>query len=76
MATLAGHRKARETPTGRWALRVNSQPFPNKKSAEDVEAQFKQLSSGRLESLGGEFFWGNLEEAESLCWSLPGMSRF
>ena len=62
--------------TGRWALRVNSQPFPDKKSAEDVEAQFKQLSSGRLESLGGEFFWGNLEEAESLCWSLPGMSRF
>lgn len=62
--------------TGRWALRVNSQPFPDKKSAEDVEAQFKQISSGRLESLGGEFFWGNLEEAESLCWSLPGMSRF
>lgn len=61
---------------GRWALRVNSQPFPDKKSAEDVEAQFKQLSLGRLESLGGEFFWGNLEEAESLCWSLPGMSRF
>ncbi len=62
--------------TGRWVLRVNSQPFPDKKSAEDVEAQFKQLSSGRLESLGGEFFWGNLEEAKSLCWSLPGMSRF
>lgn len=62
--------------TGRWALRVNSQPFPDKKSAEDVEAQFKQLSSGRLESLGGEFFWGKLEDAESLCWSLPGMSRF
>lgn len=62
--------------TGKWTLRVTSQPFPDKKSAEDVEAQFKQRSTGRLESLGGEFFWGNLEDAESLCWSLPGMSRF
>ncbi|EDZ48744.1 hypothetical protein RBY4I_3967 [Rhodobacterales bacterium Y4I] len=62
--------------SGRWALRVTSQPFPDKKSAEAAEAHFKQKSSGRLESLGGEFFWGDLEKAESLCWSLPGMSRF
>lgn len=62
--------------TSRWTVCVNSQPFPNKKSAEEVEALFKQRSLGRLQSLGGEFFWGSLEIAESLCWSLPGMSRF
>lgn len=62
--------------TGKWTLRVTSQPFPDKKSAESVEAQFKQRSTGRLESLGGEFFWGRLEDAEALCWTLPGMSRF
>ncbi|WBQ11263.1 hypothetical protein L2D01_05630 [Hyphomonadaceae bacterium ML37] len=62
--------------SGRWVLRVNSQPFPDKKSAEDVEAQFKQIAADRFESLGGEFFWGKLQDAESLCWSLPGMSRF
>lgn len=62
--------------SGRWALRVVSQPFANKKSAEAVEADFKERSSSRLESLGGEFFWGRLEDAEALCWFLPGMSRF
>ncbi|KUJ77859.1 hypothetical protein AVO45_07745 [Ruegeria marisrubri] len=61
---------------GKWALRLISQAFPDKKSAEEVEELFKQRSSGRLESLGKEFFWGALDEAESLCWSLPGMSRF
>lgn len=62
--------------TGRWKLRVRSQPFPDRASAERAESQFKERSAGRLESLGREFFWGSLEEAESLCWSLPGMSRF
>lgn len=61
---------------GRWSIRATSQPFPSKKAAEEVEAQFKRDSHGRLESLGGEFFWGNLETAETLCWALPGMSRF
>lgn len=62
--------------SGKWAMSFTSQPFPNKKAAEDVEAQFKKNSSGRLESLGGEFFWGKLEDAQSLFWHLPGMSRF
>ena len=61
---------------GRWKMRVRSQPFPDKRSAEEVEALFKNKSNGRLESLGGEFFWGSIDDAESLCWSLPGMARF
>ncbi|MGR3633150.1 MAG: GIY-YIG nuclease family protein [Limimaricola soesokkakensis] len=62
--------------SGRWSIRATSQPFPCKKAAEDIEAQFKRESHGRLESLGGEFFWGLLDGAEALCWTLPGMSRF
>ena len=62
--------------SGRWALRVTSQPFPDMKSAEHAEALFKDQSGRHLESLGHEFFWGRLDHAETLCWSLPGMSRF
>ncbi len=61
---------------GKWTLRLSSQSFADKKSAEDVEALFKQRAYGRLVSLGGEFFWGDPDDAESLCWSLPGISRF
>ncbi|MDT0683080.1 GIY-YIG nuclease family protein [Roseicyclus sp. F158] len=61
---------------GRWTLRVKSQPFPDMKSAEHAEALFKDQSGRHLESLGNEFFWGRLDHAETLCWSLPGMSRF
>lgn len=61
---------------GKWTIPFHSQPFPDKKSAEDAELQFKQNSSGRLDSLGGEFFWGKQEDAETFFWSLPGMSRF
>lgn len=62
--------------SGRWALRVISQTFPNMKSAEQAEALFKEQAGRHLESLGNEFFWGRLDHAETLCWSLPGMSRF
>ena len=62
--------------TGRWTLRVRSQAFSDMKSAEVAEASFKDQSSPQLESLGGEFFWGRLDHAETLCWKLPGMSRF
>ncbi|MCW7546282.1 hypothetical protein N7I30_21145 [Aurantimonas litoralis] len=61
---------------GRWALCVTSQPFPDMKSAEDVEALFKARSHPQLESLGYEFFWGRRDHAETLCWSPPGMARF
>ncbi|MDF1857268.1 GIY-YIG nuclease family protein [Pseudooceanicola sp.] len=61
---------------GRWVLRVKSQPFPDMKSAEHAEAAFKDQCGSHLESLGKEFFWGHLDHAETLCWSLPGMSRF
>ncbi len=61
---------------GRWSMQSTSQPFSSKETAEVVEAQFKDESEGRLESLGGEFFWGSLDSAKALFWSLPGMSRF
>ncbi|MFZ7090785.1 GIY-YIG nuclease family protein [Primorskyibacter sp. 2E233] len=61
---------------GKWAMRLISQPFPDMKSAESVEQLFKKRSIDRLESLGREFFWGRAEDAEALCWSLPGMARF
>lgn len=31
---------------------------------------------GKLESLGGEFFWGDSMEAVLLFSSIPGVSRF
>lgn len=61
---------------GRWKISLKSQPFPDRKSAETVEELFKQRSSGRLNSIGKEFFWGRLDAAEMLFWMLPGMSRF
>lgn len=60
------------TASGRWVLRVTSQPFPDKKSAEDVEAEFKKRSSGKLESLGGEFFLGQTRRCRG---ALLGTSR-
>lgn len=61
---------------GKWVLRYNSQAFPDKKSAEVVEDQFKEQCTGKLESFGGEFFWGQISDAETVFWSLPGMARF
>lgn len=61
---------------GKWEIQMTSQAFPDIKSAEEVEQQFKNKSSGKLESLGGEFFWGRVEDAELMFCSLPGMARF
>lgn len=62
--------------SGQWGPLRTSQPFPGKADAEKVEALFKHKAAQRLESLGGEFFWGRQDDAESLFWTLPGMSRF
>ncbi|MHA3980575.1 GIY-YIG nuclease family protein [Halovulum sp. GXIMD14794] len=61
---------------GKWVLHFASQPYPDMKSAEEAEALFKERSGSRLESLGGEFFWGPPDEAITVCCSLPGMARF
>lgn len=61
---------------GKWGSLMTSQPFRNKAGAEEVEALFKEQAAQTLESLGGEFFWGSQNDAESLFWALPGMSRF
>lgn len=61
---------------GKWTISMISQPFADKKSAEASEALFKENAVSRLESLGREFFWGRLDDANSVFWSLPGMARF
>ncbi|WIV49972.1 GIY-YIG nuclease family protein [Marivivens sp. LCG002] len=61
---------------GKWEIKYRSQAFPNIAEAEAAEQEFKDKSAGKLESLGGEFFWGTLGDAETLLISLPGMARF
>lgn len=61
---------------GKWVLKLTSQAFPNIQSAEAVEQEFKDQSAAKLESLGGEFFWGSYGEGEKIFYCLPGMARF
>lgn len=60
---------------GRWKLHMQAE-FTDRLSAETVEQAFKEMSKGKLESLGGEFFWGSDTDATSLFCALPGVSRF
>jgi hypothetical protein len=60
---------------GRWSLHMQAE-FPDRKSAETIEQAFKDRSKGKLESLGGEFFWGSATDAMLLFSNLPGVSRF
>ncbi|WP_283179055.1 GIY-YIG nuclease family protein [Gemmobacter sp. 24YEA27] len=62
--------------SGKWRISMISQPFADKKSAEASEALFKDQAQSRMESLGREFFWGRLNDANSVFWSLPGIARF
>lgn len=60
---------------GRWQPHMQAE-YPDRKSAENVEQAFKDRSFGKLDSLGGEFFWGASLDAEILFCSLPGVARF
>lgn len=62
--------------SGKWGITMISRPFAGKKSAETSEALFKEQAQSRLESLGREFFWGRLDAANAVFWSLPGTARF
>jgi len=59
---------------GRWRIEVKA-PFSDRKAAETAEQIFKD-KSGKLESLGGEFFWGDRLDALLLFSAIPGVSRF
>ncbi len=59
---------------GRWRIELQA-PFTDRKAAETAEQLFKD-KSGKLESLGGEFFWGEIMDAILLFSSIPGVSRF
>ncbi|WP_420024082.1 GIY-YIG nuclease family protein (plasmid) [Cereibacter azotoformans] len=60
---------------GRWTIYIQAF-FPDRRSAEQAEQEFKARSVAKLESLGGEFFWGNQESAMLLFTSIPGVARF
>jgi hypothetical protein len=60
---------------GKWKLHMQAE-YADRISAETVEQAFKDKSKGKLESLGGEFFWGSDTDATSLFCGLPGVSRF
>lgn len=59
---------------GKWVIHLHA-PFPNRQQAEVAEQFFKD-NRGRLESLGGEFFWGDRDDAESAFARVPNVSRF
>lgn len=59
---------------GKWMIHLQA-PFPDRQKAEVAEQFFKD-NRGRLESLGGEFFWGDRDDAESAFARVPGVSRF
>ena len=59
---------------GRWRIELQA-PFADRKAAEAAEQIFRDKSAG-LESLGGEFFWGDRMDAVLLFSSIPGVSRF
>lgn len=61
---------------GKWAIKLLSEPYADREAAESAEQIFKDRSEGKLESLGGEFFFGDWTAAEGLFASIPGVSRF
>lgn len=59
---------------GKWVIHLQAS-FPDRKQAEAAEQFFKD-NPGRLESFGGEFFWGDLDNAVTAFAMVPGVSRF
>ena len=75
------HRRADELNAGippaavdRWEMEIEAK-YPNRKAAEAAEKTFKDQAEVKLESLGGEFFWGDSIDALILFASIPGVSR-
>ncbi|RTL61584.1 MAG: GIY-YIG nuclease family protein [Pseudonocardiaceae bacterium] len=61
---------------GKWSMALKSEPYPNRKAAEAAEQEFKDAAKKEIESLGGEFFQGDLTKAQGIFASIPGVSRF
>lgn len=59
---------------GRWKVAMHAS-FEDRKTAEAAETEFKNRAA-KLESLGGEFFWGSKVDATLVWTSIPGVSRF
>ncbi|PYF02552.1 hypothetical protein BJ122_11151 [Rhodopseudomonas faecalis] len=61
---------------GKWSMVLESEPYVDRKSAEAAEQAFKDRACREMESLGGEFFQGQISTAQSIFASIPGVSRF
>ena len=61
---------------GKWKMAFVSQPYQGHQSAEAAEQAFKTKAAEQLESLGGEFFHGDLMKAQSIFANIPGVARF
>ncbi|WP_425991057.1 GIY-YIG nuclease family protein [Afipia sp. DC4300-2b1] len=61
---------------GKWSIALKSEPYGNRKEAEVAEQLFKDEANRTMESLGGEFFQGDLTEAQGIFAGIPGVSRF
>lgn len=61
---------------GKWKMALHSIDYPDRKSAELAEDEFKKEGQRKLESLGGEFFAGDWMDVQLTFAAIPGVSRF
>jgi hypothetical protein len=61
---------------GKWSIQLTSEQYENRAAAEAAELAFKNSAEPRLKSLGGEFFHGSWNDAQSAFAMVPGVSRF
>jgi hypothetical protein len=61
---------------GKWSMALKSEPYSDRKAAEVAEQAFKDQAHRQMESLGGEFFQGELTKAQIIFAGIPGVSRF
>jgi hypothetical protein len=62
--------------TRNWFMALQSVPYINYLEAEAAEQSFKNEASKKLQSQGGEFFFGDWTKAETIFALIPGVSRF
>lgn len=60
---------------GRWEIVLLSADYEGRQQAETAEGSFKDKTAGKLESLGGEFFLGDWDSAQSIFFSVSGVAR-
>lgn len=61
---------------GKWRMQLRSKPYTDRSTAEIAEQKFKDEGLKSLESVGGEFFYGLWNDAQSVFARIPGIARF